>query len=154
MVADFVGYHVGLGEIPRRAVTCLEVVEKTEVDIELLIRRAIKRTHCRRGQPAGRIDPPTEQYQCRIFVGFSLRLKDFAPGILGVGQNNRDKIGQLLFLRTETGTLLCRRAGRPAKKQRQYVDAQQFATEHRQCAHKKYHPTGFRANHGRQKAQQ
>jgi hypothetical protein len=45
VVTDFVRDHVSLGELARRVKTFPEVAVERQVDIDLLIRRAVKRPH-------------------------------------------------------------------------------------------------------------
>ncbi len=101
MVAYLVGDHIGLGEITRGTVAGLEVVEEGEVEVHLLVGRAVERPDGRTGHTAGGIHPVAEQYQGRLPVLGAHLPENGVPGIFRVGENDRDEICQLLFLLAE-----------------------------------------------------
>ena len=98
MVPDLVRHDIGLGEVTRGIVTPLEVVEKTQVEIDLLVTRAIERPH--RGLPhaARRIDCTAKQHQPWLFVVLPFGLEDVVPGLFGIGQHHGHELDQLFFL--------------------------------------------------------
>ena len=154
VVAHLVGHHVGLGKITRGAVALAEVVEKGQVDVQLLVAGAIKGPHRRRREPAGRVDPAAEQHQRGLAIDPTLLPEHLPPGVLGIGQHHRDEIRQLLLLLAEFTAGLTRGSGTAAaQEQRQHVYAQQFAAEDRQHADHQDDPSGFGTDHGRQEAQ-
>ena len=86
VVADLVGDDVGLGEIPGRPESILQVVVETEVDVDLAIARTIKRADGGGGKPASRLDLTGKQHEGRFLVGLAQTLELFVPDVLGIGE--------------------------------------------------------------------
>ena len=63
MVPHLMRDHVGLGEISRGAMPYFQIVEKGQVDIELLVTRAVERTNGGSSHTTGGIDTAGEQHQ-------------------------------------------------------------------------------------------
>ena len=99
MVANLVCNHVGLREVTRGAMAAFQVFEKGKIDIHLLVGRAVKRSHGGTGHAARRLHRAGEQHQIRFLVVTSGLLEDGVPGIFGIGQHHRDKVGQLFLFR-------------------------------------------------------
>src|SRR5688572_19899506 len=53
VMRDLVGDDIGLSEIARGSKALLQVAEKPEVDVQLLVARTIERPHCRLSHAAG-----------------------------------------------------------------------------------------------------
>ena len=53
MMTDFVGHHIGLGKIPRRAELTIQIPEETQVQVYLAIGRAVEGADRRTGTAAG-----------------------------------------------------------------------------------------------------
>ncbi|MNE00383.1 hypothetical protein D3C80_927910 [compost metagenome] len=87
MVADFVGDHVGLGEVAGGRETLLHFAEEAHVQVDLLVGRAIERADRRRGEAAGRVDLAAEQDQVGVFVLAAGLGEDGLPGVFGVAQH-------------------------------------------------------------------
>ena len=58
VVSDLVGNHIGLGKVARCTKPVLQILKKTQVDVDLLVARAVKRPHGGLGKPARRLDCP------------------------------------------------------------------------------------------------
>jgi len=86
-----VGDHVGLGEVARRVEAALQLLVEAEVDIHLLIGRAVERPHRRLAHAAGRAGRAGEQHQRRVDVLLAVGAEDLPPGVLGLGQHVADE---------------------------------------------------------------
>ena len=73
MVADFMRQHIGLGEIARRPELLPQLVVEAQIDINLLVVRAIERPGARVGHAAGRIDLAGEQHDLGLGIILALR---------------------------------------------------------------------------------
>ena len=110
MVPDFMGDHIGLGEITRCAESFLEVAIEREVDVDLLIARTIKRPHRRLPHAAGGLHCTIKQHQLWLTVLQAFLLEDRVPGILGVGQYGRREVRKLVLVRPACLPDTCRAA--------------------------------------------
>ena len=81
-MADFVGNHIGLSEIPRCMKAILQFLIELQVDIDLAIERAIERTHGRLAGAAGRRRGAGEQHQVRLNVLFAALAELLLPDTL------------------------------------------------------------------------
>ena len=68
VVAHLMRDHIGLGEIAGRAELVLHVLVEGEVDVDLLVARAIERAHGRLRHAAGRLHEAGEQHELRLLV--------------------------------------------------------------------------------------
>src|SRR5574343_1132685 len=68
VVAQLVGDHVGLGEVARRAEAALEGFVEAQIDVHLLVGRAVERPHGRLARAAGRGRGAAKQHQPRLLV--------------------------------------------------------------------------------------
>ncbi|MNN26592.1 hypothetical protein D3C81_1401000 [compost metagenome] len=91
MVADFVGDHVGLGEVAGGGEFLLHLAEEGEVEIDPMVAGAVERADRRGGEAAGRVHPAVEQDQLRLFVLDLAGGEDFAPGVLGIAEDRPDE---------------------------------------------------------------
>src|SRR6516225_682071 len=97
MVPDLVRNHIGLGELAgfaaniASAEASLEVLEETCVEVNLLIKRAIKRTHCRLCKPATRSGCSGKHDQRWGFVLFPGLSENVGPFCLRAAKDCRDE---------------------------------------------------------------
>src|SRR6516164_3419540 len=98
MMADFMGNHIGLGEVTGCLKTLAQIAVEREIDINLLIRAAVEGTCRRLGESAGRLDGIREKHQGRLLVGAAGRLEDLAPRPLGAPEHPRDELPHLVLL--------------------------------------------------------
>ena len=93
MMANFMGKHVRLREFTGRPESLLQFIVEPEVDIYLLVFRAIKRT-CRGlrcAAPGTRVIPKENQFGVPILFS-CLPRKDLFPGFLRIVQYERNKL--------------------------------------------------------------
>ena len=91
VMPDLVRDHVGLREIARRLEALAQLAVEAEVDVDLLIGRAVERTHRRLREAARRLHRAGEQHQLGLLVLRPGLPEQRAPGVLGVGQHHRDE---------------------------------------------------------------
>jgi hypothetical protein len=92
VMADFVGDDVGLGEVARRAKTVLQLAEKAQVEIDLLVGGAVERPDRGAGEAAGRADFVAEQHERGIAIPAAHLLELLLPHVLGAGQHDADEL--------------------------------------------------------------
>ena len=110
MVADLVGDHVGVGEIAAAAVFRLHVAEERQVEIDLLVERAIERPHRRLGAAAAGLGRAVVEHQRRRLVAHAgLRRQRVRPHRLGLAQDMADEQLQLVVDAGRGGLALRRR---------------------------------------------
>ena len=97
MVADLMGHHVGLSEVPGGTQLLFHVIEKGQVQVDLLVARAVERADGGAGGATGRLHAVGEQYQRGFLILPADALEYLVPGGFGVGQNHADKLAQLLL---------------------------------------------------------
>src|SRR5688572_1908085 len=98
VVPDLVRYDVGLREVSGRAVSPPQVLVEGEVDVELLIGRAVERTHRRLRETARRLGRLFEEDELGLTIGLTLRAEQVAPDLLGVGEDDRDEMREIVLL--------------------------------------------------------
>src|SRR6516225_6356399 len=91
-MAKLVSDHVSLAELARRAQAIGQLVEEAQVDIDLLVRRAIKRTGSRLGGAAGRCRVVAEQNQFCVTIRNPCLRQDLLPSLLNIVQDKRDEL--------------------------------------------------------------
>ena len=104
VVTNFVSDDVGLGKIAWRVECLCQLVVKAQVDVDLFIRRAIERSRfgAARAATTGLNHAPIEnQGGWLVFRVVASELR--SPNILGAGEHDADKFGQLCFLGGEFG---------------------------------------------------
>ena len=97
MMTHFMRDHIGLCKITRRTMSTLEITEKGKIDIDLLVRRAVKRPHGGTGHAAGGAYRAAKQHQVRLFIFIAGLAKNLAPGIFSVRQHHGNKFSLLLL---------------------------------------------------------
>ena len=98
-MADLMRDDVGLGEITRRLESPFQLVIKTQVDIDFLITRAVKRPHLRHAGTAGCCNLTAIHFQLGYLVGLIVAGKFSSPDVLGIGQYHLNESSSLLLLR-------------------------------------------------------
>ena len=93
MVAHLMGDNTGLGKITRRAESGAQGVVEGQVDVHLLVARAVKRPHCRFTPAAGGGRGATKHHQLGFLAGVALGFELLTPQVLGVGQHGGHKGG-------------------------------------------------------------
>ncbi len=96
VMADFVGDHVGLGEVAAGAEAGAQILEEAQVDINLPVGGTVERPHRRLGQAAGGLDGPAEQDQGRLLVAATHLGHESVPGILRLGQHHGGELAALI----------------------------------------------------------
>ncbi len=117
MVADLVRDHVGLRKVARRTEPPGQRVEETQVDVDLLVGRAVERAHRRLALAAGGARRAAEQHQPRRLVGTPGGAELCGPDVLGAGQHRGHEARDLVIGRRR----LCRsllRTGRDRRRRR------------------------------------
>ena len=92
MVPDLVRNHIGLGKVARCAQTGFQGVVEAQIDVDLLVRRAIKRPHGGLALATGRGCGAAKQHQRGIAVGGTAFGENVTPYIFGVGQQRFDEL--------------------------------------------------------------
>ena len=113
--------HIRLREVARRTEPVLEGFVKAQIDVHLLITRAIKRAHGRLAGATGRRCGAPKKHQARVLVRAAPLAKNVLPHVFGIGQNGGDKTRHLVVRRGAVGRRLrLNLCGRPpAAKQAQ-----------------------------------
>src|SRR4051812_42784687 len=94
MMADLVSQHVCLREVARSAEASIEFIEEREVDINLLIGRAVKRPGFGASSSAPRLHGLTEKHEFRIRIS---RPQKPLPRSLRIIQDERYKLNLGFF---------------------------------------------------------
>src|ERR1700722_11083508 len=98
VMADFVREHVGLCKLARRSETLLQLIVKSEIDVNLLIAGAVERAGRRFPSAASRLRIVAEQDELGVMILLvGLRGQDFGPGFLRVVENERNEVYERLF---------------------------------------------------------
>ena len=101
--------HIRTGEVAGGMELGFHLAEEIQIQINLTITWAIKRSHRRRGGAAGGLNAAVEQDQfwCRILLAAGL--ENFSPGVFRTAEHGADEIG-LLVVRWRRG-LRCATGG-------------------------------------------
>src|ERR1700674_2921793 len=105
------GQNVGLGKFSGCPEALSQFVIEPEINVYLLISRAVKRTACGLRQAASGIDSVPEQHQLRMPVGHTLQAQNLRPSLLGVVQYEGNKLHEGLFSLVASGVGLVDRGG-------------------------------------------
>ena len=97
MVADFMGDHVGLREIPWCLEALSQIAVEGKIDIHFVIFAAVKRTGRRLSKAAGRLDGAREKHQGWFLISSPGALKDLIPCPLRAAQYARDELAHLVI---------------------------------------------------------
>jgi len=110
MMADLMGDHIGLGKVVRGTELVFHVVVERQIDIDLAISGAIKRTHGRLCRAAGRI-----HMTARIITIVPMPMSPLRPGHQWEDESRRLSVGNqsLLLLRHRRGGLQHCHSGAP-----------------------------------------
>src|SRR4051812_23075367 len=90
-MTNLVCNNIRLGEITRRAEALLQLGEEAEVDVNILVVRAVERTRRRAGGSAAGIDAVCEKCERRLWIILAHFLEDFSPGVLVISQYRSDE---------------------------------------------------------------
>ena len=142
VVADLVGDDVGLGELAGCAQALLEHLVEAQVDVDLLVVRAVERPHRRLALAARRRPAAREEDELRRLVGPARLAEDVGPDDLGAAQDLRDELrAGIVGRRRRRGALLlddlaAAVAAAHHAEQRQRIDAEDPAGDdrHREAA--------------------
>src|SRR5690606_8965837 len=113
VMPDFMGYYIRYGKISGRLKTVSQFLAKGKVDINFVVRRAIKRAHRRRGATTSAAVHPFENDQTGRMV-FRARLAEYSrPDIFRTGKDYTDHFGGCIIRpgAGAYGSQLCRGAG-------------------------------------------
>jgi hypothetical protein len=97
MMAHLMGDYVSLGKIPGSPESFFKIIIKAKIDIDLLIRRAIKRAHGGLPHTASRWGRTTEKDQLWVLVTKSMTLKEITESDFRILEDHRYKLGLLIF---------------------------------------------------------
>src|ERR1700730_14867784 len=103
------GQNVGLGKFSGCPEALSQFVIEPEINVYLLISRAVKRTACGLRQAASGIDSVPEQHQLRMPVGHILLAQGSDPGLLIVQEYEQNKLHEGLFSLVSRGVGLADR---------------------------------------------
>src|SRR5690606_20602640 len=88
VVSNFVGDHVGLGEVARRIQFSRQLIEEAQIQVDPLIGRAVERAHGRLTGTAGSASEVGKQHQGGRRVSAATgSLKQGLPCVLGIGKD-------------------------------------------------------------------
>src|SRR3954466_12601317 len=104
VMAELVGDDGGLREITRRAKALVQLLEETEIEIHLLIERAIKRPHRRLSLSAARRGTVAEQYHLGGAEIPTRTLERARPCALRVVEDEGDELHHRLLTRGVRGS--------------------------------------------------
>src|SRR5215471_3264677 len=97
VMADFVGDHVGLGEIARRSESVAQFTVEGKVDVKLLIGAAVERTCRRLTIAASRLHGVREKYQSWFLIGATARFENLTPRSLRAAEHAGDELAHLVI---------------------------------------------------------
>src|SRR5687767_13672433 len=83
--------HIGCGKVARRSESLVELTEERQIEVDLLIGRAIERPAGRRCRPTGGLDGPLKEHKDRLAILAASTLEDTIPRLFGVPQHNRNE---------------------------------------------------------------
>src|SRR5678816_3744558 len=97
---ELVRYHVRLGEVSRCTEALGELVEEAEVEVDMLIDRAIERADLRRGLAAPSGNGASENGELRVAILLAVDLREqLRPRLLDIVDHEVDDLESLLLLR-------------------------------------------------------
>ena len=109
VVADFVRDHISLGEVAGRAEAAFEFVVEGEVDVHLLVERAIEGAGGGAGHTAGAADLTLEEHERgRGIAAAEVGRKKLAPDVFIVGEHHPHELREFVVERLAGGLLRCR----------------------------------------------
>src|SRR4051812_17174687 len=95
VVPHLVGEHVGLREVTRRAEPLLELAVERQVDVGVLVGRAVERADRARRSAAPGVDRAGEQHQLGVAVRLALGLEPGLEHVLDVLHRELDELDQI-----------------------------------------------------------
>src|ERR1700733_7431966 len=98
MMANLMGQNIGLRKLSGCAKAPLELVVKSQGNVNLLVCRTIKRPRSRARRSTARLCCVTKKYQLGMAISHALRRQYLGPGLLRVIQHIGDKLHRRLFL--------------------------------------------------------
>src|SRR5688572_16182265 len=98
-MADLVRDDVVAGEVAAGAELRLELVEEAEVDVDLLVRRAVERSHRGLRETAARFHGPVEEHERRLLVLAAELLEDAIPGVFRFRERDGGLLPPFRFVR-------------------------------------------------------
>jgi hypothetical protein len=107
-MAYFVGDHIRLREVARRAEARFQVAVEREVDVHALVERTVEGTHRRLPHAALRAHCVAEEHQLRLGVIRARLPEHFLPDVLGAGEHLGDELAHLVGGRALGAGLLLR----------------------------------------------
>src|SRR4051794_41596994 len=95
VVTHFVGDHIGLREVTRRAEALLELAVKAQIDVHLLVDRTIKGPHLRCAGATARARSAVEEHQGGGPIALISCGKRGRPGLLYVVEHEADEVAAI-----------------------------------------------------------
>src|SRR5215470_492253 len=96
VMADLVGDDVGLGEVAGSAELVAQVTVERQIDVDLVVAGTVEGADRRLGEAARRLRGAAEQHELGLLVAPAHLAEELAPRVLGVGEDDRDEVAQLL----------------------------------------------------------
>ena len=109
MMPDLMRDHIGLGEVTRRPKAAFEFLIEVEIDVNLFVTGAVKRTHGRLTQAAAR-----EEHELGVVVALTVLPEQVLPAVLCGGEDRAHELLEIILasgLRMLDGSALMIRAG-------------------------------------------
>ena len=104
VMSDLMGDDVSSGEVTGRIVAVFHLLEEGEVDVNLLIRGAIKGPEGRAREPTCRLNLPGEEHQTRFSVVPIHFPELLVPDVFGVTKDYRSEILERIMVGLGGGT--------------------------------------------------
>jgi len=98
MVSHLMGDDVGLGKIPGNAEAFVQFFEEAEIEINLLVTGAIKRSNGRLRHSTSGFDGAGKENQLGWNIGLSGTIKGFGPDIFSFSQYNGNEPAHIIIL--------------------------------------------------------
>src|SRR5262245_55430289 len=99
VMTDLMRDNVGLRHVSWRAEAVLEVLIEVEVDIDLFVEGAIKRTHLCHADAASGTRSATEQNECGIGIALAITGEEVSPNVFGIGKHHGHELLEIVFAR-------------------------------------------------------
>src|SRR5687767_3509240 len=98
-MSELVRDHVGLREVARRTEALMKRRKESEIEINLLVERAVERPHRRLARAATRLHVVAEKHQLRLTVLAAVLREYLGPDSLGVVEHERDELDEAPLFR-------------------------------------------------------
>src|ERR1700712_2159498 len=97
VMAELVREHVRLRELAGRAEAIAQLIVEAEINVDLLIERAVERPHRRLRLTASRLHAIAEENELRVVPLHAFLRNDLRPGLLRVVEHERHELHFLVL---------------------------------------------------------